>query len=220
MNTNEIMRRYVGTVYDKILRPYLPYKVAVYNGIPAIGSVRLLDSKYEFPEYKAANIAALRKLTHAGDDVTVIGGGIGVTAVVAAQQVTSDGSVTIYEASIDEVRKIRRTLNLNKVSSNCKVNHAVVGDLFDKGGKLGNPKQISPSELDNCDALEMDCEGAELGILDELVVRPGVIIVETHPKFGSPTPEVADKLGKMGYDIREKTVDPEDGHIIGATIGN
>ena len=45
------------------------------------------------------------------------------------------------------------------------------------------------------------CEGAELPILQNIKIRPRLIIVEAHQSLNSPKEEVSDLLNKLGYDI-------------------
>jgi hypothetical protein len=47
----------------------------------------------------------------------------------------------------------------------------------------------------------MDCEGAELPILQNIQIRPRLIIVETHPSLNAPKEETTKLLDKLGYDI-------------------
>jgi hypothetical protein len=54
--------------------------------------------------------------------------------------------------------------------------------------------------------LQLDCEGAEVEILRELIVQPRVILVETHGLFGSPTDLVASLLEKRGYVVSDRGV--------------
>ena len=55
--------------------------------------------------------------------------------------------------------------------------------------------------IEKCNILKMDCEGAELPILQNIKIRPRLIIVEAHPSLNSPKEEVSDLLNKLGYDI-------------------
>ena len=83
------------------------------------------------------------------------------------------------------------------------VDHAIVaektgGIRFDEGH---DAKIMSPRELPDCDVLNMDCEGAELPILEHMTVRPRVILVETHSQFGSPKQKILELLDNKGYDV-------------------
>jgi len=144
----------------------------------------------------------LERLVEEGDRVKVVGGGCGVTATVAA--LAGAREVEVAEAARQRVKQCRRTAALHDVDDRINVWHNVVGEAIDVwGSQIGAP--ISPAWVNNCDVLEMDCEGAELSLLDELTPKraplPRVIIVETHGQLGSPTAEVREKLEDMGYRI-------------------
>jgi hypothetical protein len=140
-----------------------------------------------------------------GDRVTVVGGGEGVTAVVAAQAVGETGSVVCFEGSGWGVRKVMATGIRNKVSRRLTVKHAVVGKAIDV---YGDPGQLStlvvaPAELPESDVLELDCEGAEIVILRNMTIRPRVIVVETHGFYGAPTVVVKELLEELDYTVEE-----------------
>jgi hypothetical protein len=212
------MKAVLSTLYNKLIRPRLSYKIGVYNGVQVLGTVRELDLTDEFPNYKNSNISALKRYVSFGDDIVVIGGGIGVTTVVSAFQTGKSGSVMTYEASLDEIQTIRRTLEINKVDNVCTVHHAVVGPAIEIEGNIGNPTSVDPSNLPECDVLEIDAEGAERDILPSISTLPGTIIVETHPKFGSTTREIKQALTAMEYKIENEVADPDDGDILTAKL--
>jgi hypothetical protein len=207
-------------IYNKFVRPHLPYKIGVYNGISVRGTVRELDFTDEFPNYKEANISALRESVRRKDDVVVIGGGLGVTTVIAAFEAGTDGSVTVYEASNDEIQTIERTLDINKVDDICTIQHAVVGPAVDIKGNMGDASVVEPSRLPECDVLEIDAEGAEKEIIPNLSIRSRVIIVETHPKFDSTTEDIRRELDQAGYRVETKVADPTDGDILTAKLAD
>ena len=60
------------------------------------------------------------------------------------------------------------------------------------------------SQLPPCNVLELDCQGAEVEILRELVIQPRVILVETHELYGAPTDLVASLLKRRGYIISNR----------------
>lgn len=211
-------RGLINRVYNQFLRPHLPYKIAVLNGVAVRDTVRLFDMADEVSDYKEANIEGLKRSLTKGDDVVVIGGGNGVTATIAARNVESDGSVSIFEASVDQTEVIQQTLALNQIEGQCELSHAIVGNAKNPDGEMGTPSEVDPGTLPDCDVLEIDCEGAELGILQHLQIRPRAIIVETHPKFDAPTAAVSDTLCELGYRISKKTDDPLDGHILTAEL--
>ena len=68
-------------------------------------------------------------------------------------------------------------------------------------GEIGDPPTIPAKDFSECDALVMDCEGAELPILQNIQIRPRLIIVEAHPLLNSPKEEIIKLLDELGYEI-------------------
>jgi hypothetical protein len=62
---------------------------------------------------------------------------------------------------------------------------------------------VHPSELPSCDILELDCEGAEIGILRDMTIQPRVIAVETHGFLGAPTSAARELLEARGYHVQD-----------------
>lgn len=225
-----LLRRTISFAYNQYLRPQIP----AVEDYPQVRDVvigtemhrkRMFDdwvplevppSDSNWNGYKTENIDLIENHVEKGDGVVVIGGGFGVTSVVAARQVGIDSSVTIYEGSSFRVETIRRTLELNDVEDRGEVRHAIVGQAVDLAGLAGEADKIPPQELPECDVLEMDCEGAELGILSELRIRPRVIIVETHPQQESSTEDIQNELTQLGYQVVEKVEESVAGHVLAA----
>jgi hypothetical protein len=61
----------------------------------------------DIPGYEETLINALRSQVRAGDRVIIVGGGEGITAVVAAKAVGEMGSVICFEGNSWNVRKIK-----------------------------------------------------------------------------------------------------------------
>ncbi|UHC18213.1 hypothetical protein LRS73_10415 [Methylobacterium currus] len=153
--------------------------------------------------YEAALVGGLGAHVRPGDRVVVIGGGIGVTAVNAALLTGPSGPVTCFEGSLDNCRLVGRTAALNGVG-NLTVRHAVVGSSIAVYGSITGRGEVLPAaELPPCDVLELDCEGAEIGIVREMTIRPRVLLVETHGVYGSPTQEVAAAMEACGYAVSD-----------------
>lgn len=206
-----------GAMRDAIYRHYqshVRYRTAVaateleYNGV-TIRPHRTADRFFPFQlapnqgghrnpeEYEAALIKALRGTVDAGDDVTIVGGGLGVTVVIAAQETGVDGSVTVYEGAGSMLPHIEATLAANDVPATVDVVHGIVGDLVRLDGAAMGAPTVSPSVLGPTDVLELDCEGAEVEILKSLTISPRVIVVETHGNKA----QVLDCLDLIGYKV-------------------
>jgi hypothetical protein len=196
------IRKLIQRVYNLSVRPYLPWKIAVLNGIP-VRARRLFDSNDVDPTHEAALLEAVRNETSEGDHVVVVGGGFGVSTIAAAERAAS---VVTYEASEEHVELIRESVEINGVT-NVTVEHAIVGSAIHTFGDMGSPREVSPTDLPDCDVLELDCEGAELGILRNLSIRPRIIVVETHANFDSPEAEVRRELDQLGYEVVSRGVE-------------
>jgi hypothetical protein len=183
----------VDSFYFSKIRPVFPMggETVQYNGI-VTQPYRIIDpfvpiklppnkGGHKLPsEYEHGLSDGLRKNVKSGDDVVIIGGGIGVTAIIAAQETGPSGSVVVYEGAENMVKFIQETIRLNDVPCPIDIRHSVVGS--DKGlhGQPGGASHVSINEIPECDVLEMDCEGAEAEILESMDNRPRCIIVETH----------------------------------------
>lgn len=155
----------------------------------------------DIPTFESASVDGLGRVVRPGDAVVVVGGGSGLTAIVAAQlSAGPGGSVVCYEGARARVQYVQEAAVLNCAES-LRVVHAVVGatsNLFDDadGGGLLDPRDLPP-----CDVLEMDCEGAELSILRSMTIRPRAVVVETHGLFGASTSDVRGLLEELGYGV-------------------
>jgi len=202
--------KFAKRFYDSFVRHHLPRKILVLNGIP-VKSGRLLDATDSYPNYEEACLSTLRTHVSKNDDVTIIGGGLGVSSVVCARE---GSTATVYEAAAEKCNRIKETAWLNQVAERVNIERGIVGKEVDV---FGTPvdRVVNPANLDPCDVLELDCEGAELEILSELSFNPRVIVVEVHPNLGVSESDVRSLLAEKGYDIREAgTHDSETGIVI------
>lgn len=188
------------TIYDSTIRDYLPRKIKVYNGV-ALSIGRLFDTNVVDPEYKQGTNDSLRTYCRHDDHVVVIGGGLGVSAVVAAH---AADTVTVYEGGIEIADQVRETARLNRVEDAVSVTEAIVAEDRDVYGESITETTVSPADLEACDVLEMDCEGAEIPILQGMGIEPRVVIVESHPTFDAPPTEVRSLLTERGYEIVDR----------------
>lgn len=155
---------------------------------------------------EGAVVTAHGLFTEEEDDIVIVGGGVGVTAVHASEQ-SETGSVTVYEAGEAHAALTEKTLALNQVPTEWVVHQAAVGPAHELYGyeTPTSVTQVEITDLPDCDVLELDCEGSELAILRELAIRPRVIIVEIHPYKGDFEPTaVLDELDRLAYDIERR----------------
>jgi hypothetical protein len=155
------------------------------------------------PEYEAALATGLRIHVKLGDRVVVVGGGIGVTATIAALEAGPDGSVECFEGAREGVSAIGQTAVANGVAGRLTVHHAVVARSISVYGEEPLGSVVNPADLPHCDVLELDCEGAEVDILQQMTIRPRVILVETHGVYGAPTELVSALLHQIGYHVTD-----------------
>lgn len=208
-----LLYRSAGYVYRHLVRPVLPTaSYTQYNGVRIARARKVFDSQVplifkplgldDVPEYESALVRCIRQYVREGDRVVVVGGGEGVTAVVAAQQAGLSGSVLCYEGAKQSAEAVRGSARLNGVASRVAVTHAVVAKSISVyGAQCDHGTVVIPSAIPACDVLELDCEGAETQILQEMGIRPRVILVETHGVFGASTLDVEILLSRLSYAV-------------------
>jgi len=211
-----MMRSIIQPIYDATIRPHLPRKWGVYDGIP-VRSPRLFDATDEKPNYKAGLKQAISEHVGQDDHVELVGGGRGISSVWCAEQ---GATVTAYEAAEQMAQLVEETTTRQDVAERVTVIHALVGEGIDVYGSAAKADVVHPSEIGRADALVMDCEGAETSILDGLEMWPETIIVESHPEWDAPGVETASTLQDRGYSIQsyEYTPGREDKPVLAATM--
>lgn len=202
-------RQALEYVYNRYLRTYVPTtRPMLLNGVQVGKRVPATDFWLPFDtigvdeEYKGPNVRGIRESVNPGDNVAIIGGGLGVTVVVACEEAGSKGIVDVYEASKKRTNQIKETKQMN--SSSFNIHHASVGPIQFTPAELGNPQELDPGDLPAYDVMELDCEGAETDIIPALDPQPQVIIVETHGFRGSPSAVTESQLRGNGYVIEWK----------------
>lgn len=206
--------RTIGAIYRRVRR-FLPVTgPALYSGYAGPGTRRLGDQSFarfapellaeitHQPDYEPALLEGLTRAVQAGDRITVIGGGHGITAVHAAKLAGAGGSVICFEALAERIDDIERSSFRNGVAHQVEVRHAIVSALFDIQGTPATDI-VQPEDLPACDVLELDCEGAERLILKAMNIRPRAIIVETHGVYGAPTAIIRSQLEGLSYSVTD-----------------
>ena len=178
-------------------------RTRVWNGV-AVLAVPPRKGRDYVPKMEAATSRALRRRVRRGDDVVVVGGGRGVTTVVVARMTYFEGSVTAFEANSEMLETLRRTVQVNRVADLVTLEHAAVVPVREGAVEQWGPAdgdRRDPSEVPECDVLELDCEGSEREILQGLEARPRVVVVETHEPVGVPPEDVEEDLTELGYEV-------------------
>jgi len=158
------------------------------------------------PTYESGIVNAVQSHVKSGEDVAIVGGGWGVSAVVAARMVGSTGHVLVFEGAERNVRRVHETNEINSVSEIVDVEHSIIGPAISLNGNPGQSDRRDPSSIPSCETLILDCEGAEIPILEGIKTRPRLIIVETHGMFNSPKQMVMDTLQDIDYEIIEVAI--------------
>jgi hypothetical protein len=143
-----------------------------------------------------------------------VGGGLGVTAVTAAQATGESGRVTVFEPSSTAVAVCSRTVRHHGLDDTVWIEHASIGAPQNSCFTYGPQDDVRRIPYDrlppDSDVLEMDCEGEELPILQNMTIRPRVVLVETHGNHDA----VRDVLTDRGYridSIIDDRIPPEGG---------
>jgi len=207
----KIIKKVSSLVYKKILKDHIADEKVRYSGYE-IGETRKTLDKYipgvkhksDRETYESGILKCINRRVNEGDIVVIVGGGYGVTATASAKKIGRDGKVYIYEGSTEFVEKTQNTLEVNNVLKRAVIRHAIVGKEVELRGERGNPNQVSPESLSECDILELDCEGSEVEILKNMNMNPKTIIVETHGHKKSNLKKVSNVLKEKGYKIEQK----------------
>jgi hypothetical protein len=157
------------------------------------------------PFYEDTIISELRSIASRGDRIVILGGGVGVTTVHAAQLVGDSGKILVYEASEDMIDIHKRTVCNNHTPASIDTEHAVIGSSKNIWGKEGDNEYLAPASLPEADIYVIDIEGAELDVIPHLS-KPDNIIIETHGTYGSPSEKVRQYLRGRGYSVRDAGV--------------
>jgi len=187
----------------------LPDRTIVVQNAVAVRAGRLFDRQDVFPDTEAHLIGHVREFVEYGDDVVVVGGGSGVSTVWEARRVGDAGTVTVFEGGEDTADHCRETAGLNGVDHLVDVRHAVVGPAVEVRDIVGDADHVPPDELPTCDVLEMDCDGAEMDILENMIIRPERVIVETHGLLGTPPADVRSTLRDLRYEVVREDIHNE-----------
>ena len=163
----------------------------------------------DVPDYEVEMQAALCRHVKPGDSVRIIGGGYGVTAVIA--HLESGEPVEVMEAARENVGCCRRTAAHHGLGSEIRVHHGAIGGVIDPWGTDIGPRR-SVEWCRRADVLEIDCEGGEemiLAELDQSGPLPRVLLVESHGDLGSPTTRVREQVESLGYRVVSEEFEEE-----------
>jgi len=211
--------RYIRAVEFMLLGSPTERQYIDLNGVTVPVDKRILSRHVPFyqhplptkddPTYEHIEAEAIKTYSHRGDNVVIIGGGLGVTAVIASRE--TSGIINVFEQSEETYEILRGTVDHNDHPGEIKIHHTAVGKIGGSNFSRQPPTDIertAPSNLPDADLYEMDCEGAETTILEQMEIRPQRLLIETH----SNHEEVTDLLQNMGYQILEIVSDGKGQH--------
>lgn len=135
--------RMFQTGYNRLIRPFTPSRISVYNGV-GVRASKYFDFTDVVPDYESPLIDAIREYVEPGDRVGIVGGGLGVSAVWAAR---SGGQVVVYEAASERVGLVKETAEINKEAESITVEHAIVGDVVEAWGDSTAAPQIQSEDF-------------------------------------------------------------------------
>ena len=209
----QLTRKSIWFSYNNYLRTLLPKRTVKYNGV-LVNAGRLADSfipwqSTDIPDYEGGLMRGIREYVDEDDTVVVVGGGWGVSTVVAARYAGSSGRVHTFEGAKEAVRMVQETVDKNQVGDQVSVQHAIVAQANSLRGNADGARIMHPSDLPECDVLVLDCEGAELDVIEEMDIQPKELIVETHGMFDATEQKVRNLLKIAGYKPVERVVAEE-----------
>ena len=205
-SVRSVAKQSLQKVYNATIREHLPRKIGYYNGV-AVRAPRLFDTTDHIRDYKAEQMACIKAAVEAQDTVVNVGGGYGVSTVIAAHHVGPLGRVETFEPATDLIEPLRDTTEMNQVADRVEVIHAAIGPPKHTKGSIDEAEVLSPSELPECDVLILDCDGAEEAIVPRLQIQPRDLVIESHPRYGVDTYELVSTLESMGYEFPDRYFD-------------
>lgn len=137
--------------------------------------------------------------------ILAVGIGSGISLIYNCKLDRNNKFIGI-EASINQIEITKSNAKLNYVSD--EQYKIIEGFAGNSKGVYGDKSQISKRMVDineyDVDVLELDCEGSEIELLENLKIHPKYIIVEMHPtKIVINIQEVLRNLKNKGYVLVE-----------------
>jgi len=185
----------IRTVYEHLIRPHTPNRLVTIRGYEMLGDTKVLDIGHMSQDYELHQSEMLKRYADPDEELLVVGGGIGLTAMVGADL---GASVTVIEASLEVVQKCWANFSRNGYDD-IELIHGTVGQPQQAyPGELGQPVDMAAYQPS---VVEMDIEGAELEAIPMLPQSVETLIVETHPMYQTPPSQVGQLLTDGGWAI-------------------
>ena len=114
-----------------------------------------------------------------------VGVGSGISLIHNCKKDRGPGSYIGIDGSKDQIEIAKDNARLNEADFSKFI--LIEGFVGKPTNVYGSENQKSTNTVDinkfDFDVLELDCEGSEIEILEELTARPRHIIVEMHPVY-------------------------------------
>ena len=173
----KLLRKLIASCWPKI------QTIAIVDGFKFNSTKYLFINKYNHgipsPKQERGVIYGINNFVQQGMKALQIGSGNGLTSLYTLRKIGTEGFLTIYEPGTEQIQKVNSTLKSNNYG-NYKVINKYVGNPVNAWSDIGRSQLLSYTEIPNCDYLELDCEGCEKDFLENMIIRPHIIIVEIH----------------------------------------
>lgn len=189
----------IRSIYNQFLRPLLPRKYGSRRGV-AIKDVALFDVSDTKPMAEKRLINGTESVIERGDRVVIIGGGKGISMFYAAIAAGPNGFVTVYEPSANRIEMLNDLVERSLLGDRTNIIHGIVGEGKHIPDDPGSAEVIDPSDVPEADVMELDCEGAERIILDNIETWPRAIVMEFHEAYGASRTWAKETLLANGYE--------------------
>lgn len=209
-----LFRKSVPFLYQQIW-PFLPKGTNIeYNNVKLPQKHRITDeylpkhvTQYvpkDIPDYEEQYLSALSTIIDSGDNVVLIGGGEGVSSIVAAKSVGPSGSVHTYEAAAEAADKAQTLVDFHELNNLVKITHSIVEV---EGALRGNSKgaDVVPiGEIPEADVLGIDADGAEFEMIKNIPQWATTLAVEHHPVIKQDTLSIEYQPKRIRRELQEK----------------
>ena len=216
-----LLQRTYNFVHSRI-RSYLPRRIKVLHCgtkvITRLGDSYNTEAPFRNLPYKKNNSKAIEETVEEGDRPVSIGGGRGVNPT---RIMSKNGIPTV---KVFEPGKKMRKICFRNMKEN--INHypgfqfRIYKGFFyasdEVWGEVDEEEKLTVEDIPECDLLEMDCEGAEVHIIPNLVEiekPPKKLIVEVHEGINTSREEVNSLLEYANYELKQ-VYDEEEGNPV------
>jgi hypothetical protein len=136
------------------------------------------------------------------DIILAVGVGSGISLIHNCKKDRGPGSFIGIDGSKDQIEIAKDNARLNEADFSKFI--LIEGFVGKPTNVYGSENQKSTNTVDinklDFDVLELDCEGSEIEILEELTARPRHIIVEMHPVYrGIDIVDFLEMMKSKGY---------------------